>query len=327
MNILVTGGAGYIGSITVEALIARGHKVVVIDNLTTGHREAVHPDAAFVLGDITDRDMVGYALEEHQVEAVMHFAASSLVGESMKDPMKYFENNTVATLSLLRTMLEHGVKRFVLSSTAALFGSPETLPIAETAVIRPGSVYGESKHLIERILFWLKETEGLGFVTLRYFNAAGASKRFGEDHKPETHLIPLVLSVAQGKREGIGIYGNDYDTPDGTCIRDYIHVQDLAEAHILALEALQAGEAHMYNLGNGQGFSVQEVIEVCREVTGHPIPTEILPRRAGDPAALVADSGLITRQLGWKPKHPQLHDIVRSAWTWFQAHPEGYDAS
>lgn len=327
MNILVTGGAGYIGSITVEALIARGHKVVVIDNLTTGHREAVHPDAAFVLGDITDRDMVGYALEEHQVEAVMHFAASSLVGESMKDPMKYFENNTVATLSLLRTMLEHGVKRFVLSSTAALFGSPETLPIAETAVIRPGSVYGESKHLIERILFWLKETEGLGFVTLRYFNAAGASKRFGEDHKPETHLIPLVLSVAQGKREGIGIYGNDYDTPDGTCIRDYIHVQDLAEAHILALEALQAGEAHMYNLGNGQGFSVQEVIEVCREVTGHPIPAEILPRRAGDPAALVADSGLITRELGWKPKHPQLHDIVRSAWTWFQAHPEGYDAS
>jgi UDP-glucose 4-epimerase len=327
MNILVTGGAGYIGSITVEALLARGHKVVVLDNLITGHREAVHPDAAFVLGDITDRDMVGYALEEHGVEAVMHFAASSLVGESMKDPMKYFENNTMGSFSLLKTMLEHGVKKFVLSSTAALFGTPETLPIPETATIQPGSVYGESKHLIERMLFWLKETAGLGYVTLRYFNAAGASEQFGEDHVPETHLIPLVLNVAQGKREGIGIYGNDYDTPDGTCIRDYIHVRDLADAHILAIEALQAGESRMYNLGNGQGFSVQEVIDVCREVTGHPIPTEILPRRAGDPAALVADSRLIMTTLGWQPRHPQLRDIVTSAWAWHQAHPEGYKAS
>lgn len=327
MNILVTGGAGYIGSITVEALLARGHKVVVLDNLITGHREAVHPDAAFVLADITDRDMVGYALEEHGVEAVMHFAASSLVGESMNDPMKYFENNTMGSLSLLKTMLEHGVKKFVLSSTAALFGTPETLPIPETATIQPGSVYGESKHLIERMLFWLKETAGLGYVTLRYFNAAGASERFGEDHAPETHLIPLVLNVAQGKREGIGIYGNDYDTPDGTCIRDYIHVRDLADAHILAIEALQAGESRMYNLGNGKGFSVQEVIDVCREVTGHPIPTEILPRRAGDPAALVADSRLIMTTLGWRPRHPQLRDIVTSAWAWHQAHPEGYKAS
>lgn len=326
MNVLVTGGAGYIGSVTTELLIERGHRVVVLDNLVKGHREAVHEDAAFVLGDIADADLVGYALTEYNVEAVLHFAAASLVGESMEEPFKYFDNNTLGTTQLLKTLLEHDVKRFVFSSTAALFGLPERLPISEEARIAPGSVYGESKYLVERTLRWLRETKGLGYVSLRYFNAAGASERFGEDHAPETHLIPLVLGVAQGKREGIGIFGDDYDTRDGTCVRDYIHVLDLAEAHGLALESLQPGEGRAYNLGNGQGFSVREVLEVCREVTGQPIPADVLPRRPGDPAALVADSGLIGRELGWQPRFPALHDIVASAWRWHQAHPNGYEA-
>lgn len=324
MNILVTGGAGYIGSVTVESLIARGHQVVVLDNLSTGHREAVHPDAAFVHGDVSDADMVAYALVDHEVEAVLHFAAHSLVGESMKEPLKYFANNTAGTLSLLEAMLGHGVQKFVLSSTAALFGTPEKQPITEEARLQPASVYGESKYLIERMLYWLQQTQGLGYVALRYFNAAGASETFGEDHRPESHLIPLVLQVAQGKRDKIGIFGNDYDTPDGTCIRDYIHVQDLAKAHILAVEALKPNEGRAYNLGNGQGFSVQEVILACRKVTGQAINTEVLLRRAGDPATLIADSSLITRELAWQPHIPKLTDIVRSAWLWQQAHPEGY---
>jgi len=326
MNVLVTGGAGYIGSVTVEALIARGHRVVVLDNLVTGHREAVHPEAAFVHGDVADPDVVGFAVQEHGVEAALHFAAYSLVGESMEAPFKYFINNTAGTTTLLEALMAHGVKKFVLSSTAALFGTPEVMPIPETARIHPESVYGESKYLIERTLSWLQRTQGLGFVTLRYFNAAGASEQYGEDHRPETHLIPIILQVAQGKREFIPVFGDDYNTKDGTCVRDYIHVVDLAQAHILALEALQPGEARAYNLGNGLGFTVHEVIEVCRKVTGHPIPAKVLPRRAGDPAALVADSRRIIQDLGWKPKHASLEEIVASAWRWFERHPEGYGA-
>lgn len=324
MNILVTGGAGYIGSVTTERLIARGHRVVVLDNLSTGHRAAVHPEAAFVLADITDREVLSQALRRHEIEAVVHFAAYSLVGESMAEPLKYFTNNNVGTLSLLETLLEHQVKKIVFSSTAALFGTPDHLPIPEDALVRPASVYGESKWLIERIMYWLSETLGLGYATLRYFNAAGASEQFGEDHRPESHLIPLVLQVALGRRDSVSVFGDDYDTKDGTCVRDYIHVLDLAEAHILALEAIQPGERHAYNLGNGQGFTVNEVIEVCRQVTGHTIPARVVARRPGDPAALVADSTRIRSELGWQPRYPELAKIVASAWAWHQRHPDGY---
>ena len=325
MNILVTGGAGFIGSVTTESLIQRGHKVTVLDNLVTGHRAAVHPDAAFVQADVADTEGVAQAIKEHNIEATLHFAAYSLVGESMAQPAKYFQNNSAGTLKLLETLLEYNVKKFVLSSTAALFGKPESLPISEDAAIQPGSVYGESKYLTERMLGWLNETQDLGFVALRYFNAAGASETYGEDHRPESHLIPITLQVAQGKRDYIGIFGDDYDTRDGTCVRDYVHVLDLAQAHILALEALQEGEARRYNLGSGRGFSVREVIDVCREVTGHVVPEKVQPRRPGDPAALVADSGLIRRELGWRPERESLREMVASAWTWFGAHPDGYE--
>ncbi len=324
MNILVTGGAGFIGSVTTESLIQRGHTVTVLDNLVTGHRAAVHPDAAFVQADIADAQEVAQAVQAHDIEAVLHFAAYSLVGESMAQPAKYFQNNSAGTLKLLETLLAQGVKKFVLSSTAALFGTPEQLPISEHAAIQPGSVYGESKYLTERMLAWLNETQGLGFMALRYFNAAGASETYGEDHRPESHLIPITLQVAQGKRDFIGIFGDDYDTRDGTCVRDYVHVRDLAQAHILALESLEAGEARRYNLGNGQGFSVREVVDVCREVSGREIPEEVQPRRPGDPAALVADSSLIKRELGWQPEHESLKEMVASAWAWFEAHPDGY---
>ncbi len=325
MNILVTGGAGFIGSVTTESLIQRGHSVTVLDNLVTGHRAAVHPEAAFVQADIADAEKVAQALQEHEVEAVLHFAAYSLVGESMAQPAKYFQNNSAGTLKLLETLLAHNVKKFVLSSTAALFGKPDQLPISEDATIQPGSVYGETKYLTERMLGWLNQTQDLGFVALRYFNAAGASERFGEDHRPESHLIPITLQVVQGKREFIGIYGDDYDTRDGTCVRDYVHVLDLAQAHILALESLEAGGAKRYNLGSGQGFSVQEVVDVCREVTGREIPSKVQERRPGDPAALVADSSLVKRELGWQPEHESLREMVASAWAWFQAHPNGYE--
>ena len=324
MNILVTGGAGYIGSVTTESLIARGHRAVVLDNLEKGHRQAVHPEATFVEADLRDTATVREALREHEIEAVLHFAAYSLVGESMTDPLAYFGNNTAATVGLLHAMAEEGVGKFVLSSTAALFGTPDRLPIAEDAAIRPESVYGESKHLIERMLAWLATTSGLGYATLRYFNAAGASQRFGEDHRPETHLIPLILEVAQGKREEIRVFGDDYDTEDGSNVRDYIHVCDLAEAHVLAVEALAPAEQRSYNLGNGKGFSVFEVIEACRRVTGCEIPASVAGRRAGDPAILVADSTRIARELGWQPRYPALEEIVASAWEWRLRHPHGY---
>jgi UDP-glucose 4-epimerase len=244
----------------------------------------------------------------------------------MERPTEYFENNTAKTLTLLKVLLEHSVSKFVLSSTAALYGTPDIVPIPEGASVRPGSVYGESKYLVERMLHWLSETRGLGYVSLRYFNAAGASRRFGEDHRPETHLIPLVLQVASGRRDSISIFGDDYPTPDGSCIRDYIHVLDLAQAHVLALESLTPGQAQAFNLGNGLGFSVKEVIALCREVTGHAIPVQMGTRRAGDPAVLVADSSRIREELGWQPQLPALLDIITSAWTWHRAHPHGYDA-
>jgi len=326
MNVLVTGGAGYVGSVATEALLAAGHAVVVVDDLRSGHRDAVPDGAAFVLADVADPELVGYALEEHRVEAILHFAASSLVGESMRSPLDYFDNNVTGALRLWRTALRHGVKRVVVSSTAALYGTPEAVPIPESARLAPESVYGETKLQLERALQWLASTAGVGSVALRYFNAAGASAALGEDHRPETHLIPIVLQAVAGQRPGVAIYGDDYPTPDGTAVRDYIHVEDLADAHLRALEAITPGVARAYNLGNGRGYSVREVVEVVREVTGQDVATEIAPRRAGDPPVLVADAGAAARELGWRPRHPELRDIVASAWAWHLAHPDGYGA-
>ncbi|MGY8643373.1 MAG: UDP-glucose 4-epimerase GalE [Verrucomicrobiales bacterium] len=325
MKVLVTGGAGYIGSVSVDALIAAGHEVVVFDNLYMGHRAAVNPEATFVEGDLADKTKVSATFAEHKPQAIMHFASYSLVGESMGNPLKYLGDNVTNALNLLNAAVEFGVERFILSSTANLFDEPETLPISETEKIVPGSPYGESKAIIERYLFWLQKTKGLRYAALRYFNAAGCTDIKGEDHQPESHLIPLVIQVALGQREKIMIFGDDYDTPDGTCVRDYIHVSDLASAHILALEALSKNESLHYNLGNGSGFSVKEVIETVREVSGHPIPAEITPRRAGDPASLFSDSSKIRSELGWDPQFADLKSIVESAWKWHVKHPKGYE--
>lgn len=323
MKILVTGGAGYIGSVSAEVLLARGHQVVVFDNLSQGHRSAVPEGVEFVQGDLADCSEIRTALATHAPDAVMHFAARSLVGESVAQPFLYLRDNVVAGLNLLEACVESGIDRFILSSTANLYGAGEAALIDETASIRPGSPYGESKWSLERALFWLAETRGLRFASLRYFNAAGASASHGEHHCPETHLIPLVLQVAMGQRETITVFGDDYDTPDGTCIRDYIHVLDLAEAHVLALEALDQG-SRTYNLGNGSGFSVLEVIETAREITGADIPAVIGPRRAGDPARLVASSDRIRKELGWQPRYPDLRQIIESAWLWHRRYPNGY---
>ena len=323
MKILVTGGAGYIGSVVVEQLIRAGQSVVVFDNLYQGHRAAVHPQAAFVQGDLADFAAIGAAFGAHQPEAVMHFASHTLVGESMQEPFRYLGDNVTNALNLLRAAVEHGVRRVILSSTANLFDAPERIPIAETETIVPGSPYGESKHIIERCLYWLDRIHSLRYAALRYFNAAGATEERGEDHHPEYHLIPIVLQVALGQREHVTIFGDDYETPDGTCVRDYIHIVDLAQAHILALQALDRG-SRVYNLGNGQGFSVKQVIEMAREITGHPIPARVGPRRAGDPATLVAGSQRIRDELGWQPQFPHLRDIVATAWRWHSRHPQGY---
>ncbi len=323
MKILVTGGAGYIGSIVVEQLIQAGESVVVFDNLYQGHQAAVHPDAIFVEGDLSDQAAVDALLSEHQPEAIMHFASHTLVGESMETPFRYLGENVTNGLNLLQAAVRHDVRRFILSSTANLFDAPERMPIDERERIVPGSPYGESKHILERMLYWLDRVYGFRYAALRYFNAAGASAERGEDHHPELHLIPIVLSVALGKRDQVLIFGDDYPTRDGTCVRDYIHVIDLAQAHILALRALDRG-SRVYNLGNGQGFTVKEVIETAREITGHPIPAEVGPRRPGDPAILIASSDRIRRDLGWEPQYPNLRDIIGSAWTWHQAHPNGY---
>jgi UDP-glucose 4-epimerase len=323
MKILVTGGAGYIGSIVVEELIGAGEEVVVFDNLSQGHREAVHPRAVFVEGDLQDRPAVDALLAEQRPEAIMHFASKTLVGESMEQPFLYLRGNVICGLNLIESAVEHGVKRFILSSTANLFDDPERMPIDENERIVPGSPYGESKYILERLLYWTDRIHGLRYASLRYFNAAGASTERGEDHSPELHLIPLVLSVALGKRDKIVIFGDDYPTRDGTCVRDYIHILDLAQAHILALYALDKG-SRTYNLGNGQGFTIREVINVARQVTGAPIPAEVGPRRPGDPAILIASSEKIRQELGWKPRYPELKQIIESAWKWHLAHPNGY---
>ncbi|MEJ2750754.1 MAG: UDP-glucose 4-epimerase GalE [Anaerolineae bacterium] len=326
MKILVTGGAGYIGSITVERLIKDGAEVVVFDNLYQGHKDAVHPDAVFVQGDLADKAAIEAAISQHKPDGIMHFASYTLVGESVEKPFMYLRDNIVNGLNLMESAVTHGVKGFILSSTANLFDDPEQIPIAETERIVPGSPYGESKHLLERYLHWMDRLYGMKYACLRYFNACGATETRGEDHDPETHLIPLVLEVALGKREKIVIFGDDYDTPDGTCVRDYIHVVDLAEAHILAMKTLLAGgESRKYNLGNGRGFSVKQVIDTAREVTGHPIPAEIGPRRAGDPDILIASSETINHDLGWRPQYPDLRTIVQMAWNWHVAHPDGYE--
>ena len=323
MKVLVTGGAGYIGSVTVERLIAAGYAVVVLDNLSQGHAAAVHPEATFVEADLHDPEAIDALFAGHEIDAVMHFASHTLVGESMQKPFLYLGANVLCGRNLLESMLRHDVKRFVLSSTANLFDSPEKIPITESERICPGSPYGESKQMLERMLYWLEQTNDLRYAALRYFNAAGASPDRGEDHSPECHLIPLVLEVALGQRENISVFGNDYPTPDGTCIRDYIHISDLADAHILALEALDQG-SRTYNLGNGRGFSVLEVIEAARTITGHAIEYELGPQRAGDPAELVADSRQIMSELGWKPQFASLHQIIESAWRWHRDHPHGY---
>ncbi|MGD8243653.1 MAG: UDP-glucose 4-epimerase GalE [Anaerolineae bacterium] len=325
MSILVTGGAGYIGSVVTAELIERGKDVVVFDNLSCGHRAAVHPEAAFVRGELADRGAVRALFEQHDVDAVMHFASHTLVGESMEKPFMYVGDNVTNGLNLLREAVTHGVGRFILSSTANLFDAPQRIPIDEDEAIVPGSPYGESKHILERVLHWLDPIHGLRFAALRYFNAAGASPtgERGEDHDPETHLIPLTLQVALGQRERIIIFGDDYPTRDGTCVRDYIHVVDLAQAHVQALEALDQG-SRTYNLGNGRGFTVKEVIAACREVTGHPIPARVGDRRPGDPPTLIASSERIREELGWEPRYPDLRTIVAHAWQWHRAHPHGY---
>ena len=326
MKVLVTGGAGYIGSHVVEMLIERGYEVVVFDNLSAGHRAAVHASAQLVVGDLLNKADVAAVFAAHQFDGILHFASHIMVGESMENPFKYLHDNVVGMMNLLEEATRNEVKRFILSSTANLYDEPETIPIKETEPLIPGSVYGETKFMGERMLMWMDRIYGLKYCALRYFNACGASPlgHIGEDHAPETHLIPIILQVALGKRDHVSIYGTDYDTPDGTCIRDYVHVLDLAEAHILAFEALADGRSRVYNLGSGTGYSVRDVIETARRVTGHPIPTQEGPRRAGDLPVLVADSSLIKRELGWSPEFDQLHTIIQTAWNWHSSHPEGY---
>jgi UDP-glucose 4-epimerase len=320
-KILVTGGAGYIGSICVEELLNRGFKVSVFDNLTEGHAKAIDPRADFYQGDLADRTVLRHAFGEAAPDAVMHFAANALVGESMTNPSKYFRNNVAFGINLLDMAVESGVKKFVFSSTCATFGIPERMPIDETLPQRPINPYGESKLMFETILRWYEKLHGLSFTALRYFNAAGASKKFGEDHRIETHLIPNILKVALGQKDHVEIYGTDYETPDGTCIRDYIHILDLAQAHILALSS---PKSDFYNLGTGGGTSVREVIETCKQVTGRDIKAIEKPRRPGDPPRLIAASEKIRTELGWQPQFQNIRPIVESAWAWHVKNPHGY---
>ena len=321
MRVLVTGGAGYIGSVCVEELLDAGHEVTVFDNLSEGHRSAVDPRAAFVQGDLADREVIGATVRDARAEAVVHFAANALVGESMTNPSKYFRNNVAASLNLLDACVEHAVGKFVFSSTCATYGPPDRVPMDESLPQRPINPYGESKLMFEKILGWYRQIHGVPFVAFRYFNAAGASRQFGEHHRIETHLIPNVLRVALGQKSHCEIYGTDYPTPDGTCIRDYIHIADLAQAHI---RALPQGPEGFYNLGNGEGFSVRQVIDVCRQVTGKEIPVIEKDRRPGDPPRLVASAGRAVAELGWAPRFPRLEQIVSTAWAWHVAHPGGY---
>lgn len=322
MKILVVGGAGYIGSVCAELLLDQGHGVTIFDNLSEGHRRAVDPRAEFVEGDLVDQQSIEKILAKQQPDAVMHFAANALVGESMQNPSKYFRNNIANGLNLLDAMISAGVAKIIFSSTCAIFGPPERVPIDETMTPRPINPYGESKLAFEKILRWYGEIHGLKFVSLRYFNAAGASAKFGEDHRVETHLIPNVLKVALGQKPNVEIFGTDYETPDGTCIRDYIHIVDLARAHILALNATRSD---FYNLGTGGGASVRDVIDSCRKITGRNLGIVEKPRRPGDPPRLIASSEKIKRELGWQPQFQSLDAIIESAWKWHQKFPRGYE--
>lgn len=326
MAILVCGGAGYIGSHMVAELLENGEEVVILDNLEKGHTEALLGGKLYV-GDLRDRTILDKVFTENKIDAVIDFAAYSLVGESMSEPLKYFNNNVGGTISLLEAMKDYNVKYIVFSSTAATYGEPEVVPINEDSKTLPTNAYGESKLLVEKILRWCDHAYGIKYTTLRYFNAAGAhiSGKIGEDHSPESHLIPIILDVALGNRDKIMMYGADYDTEDGTCVRDYIHVSDLASAHSLALKRLMnGGESRIYNLGNGTGFSVKEVVEIARKVTGHEIPAEVAPRRAGDPAVLIASSKKAVDELGWKPKYNTVETVIETAWNWHKNHPNGY---
>ncbi|WP_143315794.1 UDP-glucose 4-epimerase GalE [Clostridium sp. HBUAS56017] len=327
MSILVCGGAGYIGSHMVAELLENNEDVVILDNLEKGHKDALLGGKLYV-GDLRDKEILNKVFSENKIDAVIDFAAYSLVGESMGEPLKYFNNNVYGTINLLEAMKEHNVKYIVFSSTAATYGEPKFIPITEDSETTPTNAYGESKLLVEKILRWCDHAYGIKYTALRYFNAAGAhvNGKIGEDHSPETHLIPLILDVALGNRDKIMMFGDDYDTKDGTCIRDYIHVTDLAKAHSLALKRLQnGGESTAYNLGNGTGFSVKEMVEVARKVTGHAIPAEVAPRRAGDPATLIASSERAIKELGWKPEFNDVQTIISTAWNWHKNHPQGYE--
>ena len=326
--ILVCGGAGYIGSHAVRQLIDRGEEVIIVDNLETGHEDAIHPQAKFYKVDIRDEEALDKVFAENKIDEVIHFAANSLVGESMTNPLKYFNNNVHGTEILLKVMVAHDVKKIVFSSTAATYGEPKNIPILESDETNPTNAYGETKLCMEKMMKWADKAHGVKYISLRYFNVAGAheSGEIGEDHNPETHLIPLILQVPLGKREFISIFGDDYETHDGTCIRDYIHVTDLADAHILAVHKLREGsESNIYNLGSGNGFTVKEMIETARKVTGHEIPAKVCERRSGDPAKLVASSEKARRELGWVPKHENVEDMISSAWNWHQKHPNGFE--
>jgi UDP-glucose 4-epimerase len=324
MNILVTGGAGYIGSATAEALIKAGHSVTVYDSLVTGHRLAIPVGAKFIEADLSDSHALVEALTKEKFDAIMHFAALIEAGESMKDPGRFYHNNLTNSLTLMETAVRAGVKRFVFSSTAAVYQSSEE-PLTEESPLGPTNVYGHTKLMVEQALDWYRQIHNLHFAALRYFNACGALPGRGEAHRPESHLIPLVLRVPLGQRDAAAIYGSDYPTPDGTCIRDYIHIADLVSAHLLALDGLKERDRLIYNLGSGSGYSVREVIETARQVTRHLIPAKELPRRPGDSARLVASSEKIRRELGWKPEHDNLHDMIASAWDWHKSHPNGYE--
>lgn len=328
MSILVLGGAGYIGSHAVYQLIDQGFEVVVVDNLLTGHEKALHPKAVFYRGDIRNKEFLQNVFRNESIDGVMHFAASSLVGESMSNPIKYFDNNVYGTEVLLDVMIEFGVKSIVFSSSAATYGEQEVMPITEEMSTIPTNAYGETKLMMEKMMKWCDIAHGIKYASLRYFNVAGArsSGEIGEDHDPETHLIPVVLQVALGKREVISIFGEDYDTEDGTCIRDYIHVEDLIDAHILALNHLQkGGDSTVFNLGSNQGFSVKEIVVAASQVTSHDIPAKVVARREGDPSCLIASSLKAKEVLGWEPKRTSIHQIIEDAWNWHQKHPNGYD--
>ena len=324
MRILVTGGAGYIGGVVTDHLLRAGHTVTVVDNLIMGWREAVPAEAEFVQADMGDEAALDQLFSSHGFDAVMHFAALIEAGESVKHPEQYFENNSARTLTLLRVMLEHQVSRFVFSSTAAVYGEPQSVPIVEEHPLFPTNAYGESKLIVERMLGWFHSAHGLRYASLRYFNAAGATPARGEAHRSESHLIPLILQVPLGQREAFSIFGTDYPTQDGTCVRDFIHVDDLASAHLLALQGLETRETLICNLGSGSGFSVREIVAIARKVTGHDIPVIERPRRAGDPAVLIASSEKIRRVLGWNPQYADVESIVASAWEWHKSHPRGY---